>query len=253
MKKIFGTATFALLLGLCWLLPAQAADSEGIARVALITPKEGHSDALVKAITDYHKWMANFEGHMEYQWFAITAGQATGKFIARTGGHNWADFDAKHDWSEESDAVFERNISPHVQSVEIWYTQEMPEYSHLPEDMTGYTHFYVEDWYVQPGMNGKFRRDLKKIVDTLKAGGFTGYWRFASVEVGGHGGQIQLVTPNRGWAGMSEKDPSFYSIVSEALGGPEAFEALMSDWGATFKVGESRMVEWMPEASDYGE
>ena len=59
-----------LLFGLCWLLPAQAQDqdNEGIARVALITPKEGHDDVLIKAITDYHHWIANFEGHHVYSW-----------------------------------------------------------------------------------------------------------------------------------------------------------------------------------------
>ena len=51
---------------------------------------------------------------------------------------------------------------------------------------------------------------------------------------------------------MSEKDPSFYKIMSEALGGEDAFHSFMSDWSATFKTGHNQMVKLMPEASDYG-
>jgi len=60
------------------------------------------------------------------------------------------------------------------------------------------------------------------------------------------------VSANRGWSDMSDTDPSFYSIMSEALGGEEAFHTFMNDWSATFKTGHNQMVKLMPGASDYG-
>ena len=243
-----------LVVGLGWLLPAQAqeGDKEGIARMALITPRDGHDDALIKAITDSHHWVANFEGHHRYMWYEILTGPDTGKYIARTGGHNWADFDAEYDWQKESGEVFEKNIQPHIDNVAIWFTREWAEFSHWPESFDGYTHYHVEDWYVRNGHYRAFREGLKKITDSLKAGNYQGYWGVFSVESGGHGNQMELVTANRGWSDMSEKDPSFYKIMSEAMGGEEAFTAFMNDWAATFKTGGSRMVKLMPEASDYG-
>lgn len=243
-----------LAVGLVWLLPAQAqqGENEGIARMALITPRDGHDDALIKAITDYHHWIANFEGHHRYMWYEILTGPDTGKYIARTGGHNWADFDAEYDWQKESGEVFEKNIQPHIDNVAIWFTREWAEFSHWPESFDGYTHYHVEDWYVRNGHYRAFREGLKKITDSLKAGNYPGYWGVFSVESGGHGNQMELVTANRGWSDMSEKDPSFYKIMSEAMGGEEAFTAFMNDWAATFKTGGSRMVKLMPEASDYG-
>jgi hypothetical protein len=51
---------------------------------------------------------------------------------------------------------------------------------------------------------------------------------------------------------MADKDPSFYDIMGEALGGTEEFDAFMADWGSTFKSGQNWTVRRMPEASDYG-
>lgn len=242
------------LLCFFWLTPAvaQEEDKESIARLAMITPKAGHSKTLIQAITDYHHWVANFEGHHEYQWYRVVTGPNTGKFMARTGNHQWADFDAEYDWQEEAGNVFDSNVAPHIESMHVEYTSEMTEFSHWPESFEGYSHYSVQEWYVKGGQYSKFRKGLKTIVDALKAGGFPNYWGFFSVESGGHGGQIRLVGANKGWSDLSDPDPSFYKIMSEALGGQEAFDSFMADWGSTFKSGMSQMLVYMPDASDYG-
>jgi len=53
-------------------------------------------------------------------------------------------------------------------------------------------------------------------------------------------------------SGMADKEPSFYDLMSKKLGGDDAFNAFMSEWGSTFKSGENWTVRRMPEASDYG-
>jgi len=255
MMKKFNLLLCCLLFGLIWLLPAQAQDqgNEGIAHVVLITPKEGHNEALVNAITDYHHHVAKFEGHHEYTWYEVLTGPETGKYIARSGNHNWADFDARHDWQKEAGEMFAKNVAPHIQDTQMTMTRDMRDVSHLPESFDGYSHFQVSNWYITNGQRGKFRRGLKTIVDALKEAKVDFYWIFIDVVSGGHGNQVQLVGFNKGWSDMTESDPSFYDIMSEALGGPEAFETFMSDWGTTFKVGQNFMVKLMPEASDYGE
>jgi hypothetical protein len=244
-----------LLLSLISFVPAQAAEdeNEGIAQVVLITPKAGHEQSLVDAITDYHHWIASKAGHSKYQWYEILTGPDTGKYIARSGNHNWSDFDAEHDWDEEAGLQFVTNVAPHIDGIQRSITRNMDDLSNWPEDMTGYTHYQVEQWYVQNGQNGAFRRGLKKIVDTLKAGNFPNYWGFVSVESGGHGNQISLVSANKGWSDMTESDPSFFDLMSKELGGEEEFGKFMSQWGATFKMGKNQMVRFMPKASDYGD
>lgn len=255
MKNTFKLTILCVLLSLAWLAPVQAQEeeNEGIARVAVITVKDGHDEALIKAITDYHHWVANFEGHHKYTWYSIETGPNTGKYVARTAGHNWADFDREYDWQKEAGEVFRTNVLPHIESVEVHFTEEMKDMSNWPESFDGYTHFSVQDWYVHSGQYGKFRRGLQKITETLKANGYPNHWGFLSVASGGYGGQIRLVGANRGWGDMSDSDPSFFDIMSKELGGPEEFEAFMSDWGSTYKQGSNWMVELMPEASDYGQ
>jgi len=252
MNKSITRVLLCALIGIFWLIPAQAQDNDGIATTVIITAKAGHGEDLVKAITDYHHWVAKFEGHFEYTWYEILTGPNTGKYAARSGGHNWADFDAEYDWQKEADAYFEENVGPYIDSAQRMMTEEMGDYMHWPENFEGYTHFNVENWYIKNGHGYAFRSGLKQIVDTLKAGNYGGYFGFYSVASGGHGNQIQLVTGHKGWSDMADKDPSFTDLMTKELGGEEQFRAFMSEWAETFKTGDNWTVRRMPEASDYG-
>lgn len=255
MKASIKTAVLTGLLSVLWLMPLHAQDDEndGIATTVLITPKAGHEEELIKAITEYHHFVAQFEGHFRYTWYEIQTGPHTGKYAARSGNHNWADFDAEYEWQKEAGAHFEKNVAPHIDKLENTITEEMDEFMYWPENWEGYSHFWIQDWYVKSGQYSKFRRGLKQIVDTLRAGNFPNYFGFYSVVSGGYGGQIRLVTAHKGWSDMVDKEPTFYQIMSESLGGQEAFETFMSDWGSTFKEGANWTVARMEEASDYGD
>jgi len=249
----FALTTILLsMLGVCS-LQAQETTSEGIAELVKITPVAGKGAELEKAIERYHHWMANKQGHFEYNWYSIETGPDTGKYIARTGDHNWADFDAEHAWDDEADAKFGEMIAPLVAHAERMMTRDMDDVSHWPESFEGYTHFMVEDWYIKNGSYGAFMQGLKKIHAALVKGGYPGYWGFMSVVSGGHGNQVTLVSPNKGWAGMAEKDPSFTKIMTAELGGQAEFEAFMSEWSMSFKPGHNHMVKLLPAASDYGD
>ena len=52
-------------------------------------------------------------------------GPNTGKFIARTGNHSWADFDAEHDWQDQAGEKFEELVAPHIEKMNVEYTEEM--------------------------------------------------------------------------------------------------------------------------------
>ena len=242
-----------LMLTLTWLLPVAAQDSENIGSMVKITPKAGHDEALITAITDYHKWMANFDGAMRYNWYRVVTGPDTGLYYAFSGGHDWKDFDAEYDWQKESGEVFERNVLPHIEDMDRMMVRTMTDMSHFPESWDGYTHFHLTDWYVNNGQFGAFRAGLKRIVDALKAGGTKNHWGFHWMESGTRAGHIVLFSPTKGWGGLSETDPTFYDIMVKELGGEEAFNTFMADWGDTFRQGASYTVRWMPDASDYGD
>lgn len=250
--KLLLICTFLCLF---WLAPVQAQEeeSEGVAVLVKITPKDGHDEALLKGVKDYHHWIANFEGHMQYTWWEVLTGPETGMYYAHSGNHDWADFDAKYDWQEKAAEVFETNVAPHIESAERIMHTDMDKVSHWPESWDGYTHLQIESWYINNGQSAKFNKGLTRIVETLKAGGFPYHFGFTRVASGGHGGEIQLISPVKGWAGMAEEEPSFYDLMSKELGGEDEFNAFMADWGSSFKTGHNQMLKYMPEASDYGD
>ena len=101
----------AACLCLAWFNPAVAEEkSEGVGVLIKITAKDGHDKALIQGITDYHKWVANFDGHMRFNWWKAVTGPDTGVYYAYSGNHDWADFDADYDWEEKSNEVLEAYI-----------------------------------------------------------------------------------------------------------------------------------------------
>jgi len=245
----------ASLTMLFFMSPVVAQDSDendGLAQVALITAKDGKAKDLEKAITDYHHYMADKEGAFRFQWYSITTGSDTGKYIARTGSHNWADFDATHDWDEEAGAKFASDVQPFIESVDSRITRSDYELGTWPDNMDGYVYFSVTDWYIQSGRYGAFNTGLKKIDAILKESNWPNHYAFVWTVSGGKGNQVTLVSPRKSFADMAPKEPSFFEAMSKALGEEEA-EAFLAEWGATYKVGKNRLLKFRPKLSDYGD
>lgn len=253
MYKRFLPILIVLMAGLGWSISASAQENDGAAELIMITAKSGQGQALEDAIKQYHHWIADKEGHWEYQWYMIETGPNSGKYVARSGDHNWAEFDEEFDWEDEANEAFLANVAPLIESYERMLTEEMEDFAYWPEDFSGYTLFQVEHWYVKNGQYGKFRQGLETVHAALTEADFGQHYGFQSTVSGGKGNEVTLVLPMQGYAGFADEDPDFFDIVSEALGGPEAFAAFMADWGSTFKAGENYLVRYLPEASSYGD
>jgi hypothetical protein len=126
-------------------------ENDGAADVVYITPKPGMGQALEDAIREYHLWVAQHKGHWEYTWYAIDTGPRAGTYLARSGGHNWADFDVENDWDDEANEAFEADVLPLIESFDRKITEEMHEFAYWPEDFSGYTLFQIEHWYITSG------------------------------------------------------------------------------------------------------
>lgn len=244
----------ALVLSCCmsYAVAQDTAKNDGLARVALITAKDGHAKALEEAIVKYHHFMGTKAGAMRYQWYSIETGQDTGKYIARSGGHNWADFDAKHDWDEASAAKFAEMVQPHIASTVVTITREDDELGIWPESLAGYEYFSVTRWHIKSGQNNAFDEGLKKIDAALKAGGFPGYYAFIDTVSGGQGNTTLLVSPRKNYADMAPKEPSFMDIMNKSMG-EEQTTAFMAEWGSTYHSGDNMLLHLMAEQSDYGD
>jgi hypothetical protein len=250
-KILIVVAALAMLCGMSLAVAQDDEKNDGLAHVVLITAKDGHNKALEEAIIKYHHFMGNKKGAWRYQWYSIETGPDTGKYIARSGAHNWADFDAEHDWDKESGEKFESLVEPHIASMEITITRNDEDLGIWPESLEGYQYFSVTRWHVLPGKGNAFNEGLKKIDATLKANGWPTYYSFINNVSGGKGNSVVLVSPRKSFADMAPQEPSFMDIMNKAMGEEET-GAFMADWGSTFKSGQNFLLRHMPEQSNYG-
>jgi len=251
-KALMLIASLTLIVFMSTTVAQAQQEDDGLAQVVLITAKDGQAKALEKAITGYHHYMADKEGAMRYQWFSITTGPDTGKYMARTGNHNWADFDATHDWNEKATAKFASDVQPYIEDAVFIITRTDDELGIWPDSMDGYKYFLVTDWYVKNGSNGAFNSGLKKIDGILKKADWPNYYAFIRNVSGGHSNQITLVSPRKSFADMEPKEPSFFDAMSSSMGEEEA-RAFLAEFGQTYKSGRNYMLKYRPKLSDYGD
>lgn len=244
--------TVALLSGVSSAVAGDEEKNDGLARVILITAKDGQAKALEEAITKYHHYMADKKGAWRYHWYSIITGPNTGKYIARSGGHNWADFDGEFDWQEEAGAKFRSEVRPHIDNMVPWITKTDDDVGMWPDSMEGYQYYSVTEWHILPGKGGAFSEGLKKIDGILNDSDFPGYYAFSSVVSGGNGNSVTIVSPRKSFADMAPKEPAFMDIMKKAMGEEEA-ESFMTDWGGTFKAGQNQLLKYRPKLSDYGD
>ena len=251
-KALMLIASLTLIAYVSTTVAQDQQENDGLAQVVLITARDSQVQALEKAITDYHHYMADKKGAFRYQWYSITTGPDTGKYIARTGGHNWEDFDVTHDWDEEADAEFANKVQPYIEDADFRITRTDNELGIWPDSMDGYQYILITEWYIRTGHAGAFNRGLKKIDGILKEADWPNYYAFVWTVSGGKGNQITLVSPRKSFADMAPKEPSFIDAMNKAMGEEEA-RVFLAEFGRSYKVGRNFMLKYRPKLSDYGD
>jgi len=251
-RIILLVSAMALLFGMSSAVAQDTEKKGDIAQIALITAKEGQGKALEAAIVEYHHFMATKPGSLRWQWYSVVTGKDTGKYLVRTGNHDWADFDAEHDWDDESDAKFASLITPHIASVAAGITRTDDKLGIWPDSMAGYKLFSVTRWYIKPGQYGAFMQGLTKIDTILKENKFPYPYAIIHNESGADGRLVSLVIPYMNYADMAPKEPGYMDVMNKVMGA-EAAATFMADWGSSFKTGENFLLRYLPEQSDYGD
>jgi len=251
-KILIGLSSLALISGMSQAVAQDEEKTDGLAQIVHIVAKDGHVMALEKAITEYHHYMADKPGAWRYQWFSITSGPNSGEYMARSGDHNYADFDATHDWDEAAGEKFLSLVQPHIADADFSITKGNEDVGMWPDSMEGYNYFSITNWHIKQGKGQAFNSGLKKIDAVLKAGNWPNYYAFTYPISGGKGNQTTLVSPNKTFADMAPSGPKFIDIMNEAMGEEEAGKFL-SEWSTTYYAGQNQMLEYRAELSDYGD
>ena len=251
-NKLISLIIMTFLLSVSTFTSAEEKKNDGLARVILIKAKQGKENDLEKAIIKHHKFMGKKEGALRFQWFRVETGPDTGSYFARTGGHNWADFDAKHDWDESEGKYFQKHVAKYVESAQASLTQTDDELGIWPESLKDYEYFQLTRWHIKSGKNEEFNDGLKKIDAMLKKSNWPNYYSFVYTVSGGHGNTVLLVSPKKNFADMAPKEPKFMDLLKKEMGDDKASEFL-KNWGTSYKTGDYFMIRYLPKQSDYGD
>jgi len=251
-RTLIALASIALIACTAQAVAQDEEKTDGLANVVHITAKEGHKKALEEGITAYHHFMGDKKGAWRYQWYSIVTGPDAGTYIARSGNHNYADFDTTNDWDEAAGAEFASLVAPHIDTAVATITRGDDDLGIWPDSMEGYTLFSVTQWHIKQGKSRQFNEGLKKIDAVLKAGNWPNYYAFTYPVSGGKGNQVSLVTPHKNYADMAPTDPKFIDVMNEAMGEEET-AAFFADWSLTYHAGQNMLIKRRAALSDYGD
>ncbi len=228
-------------------VPASAQENN-LARMYMVTPKEGMAAQFETALRDHAQWRAANGDPWRWEVYAPETGDL-GSVVIRSANHSWADFDA-YDASFAMKGLVHWNatVAPLVEVARsgIWLMDM--ENSSLPADMAPPAFVQVTTFHLQPGKEFQFGQLVSQASKMLMKHGWTDFLWESPVSGGGPGPLIDLVTLHPNWADMMEPDPSFEEIMMQEMG-EQGFTKWLTDLGETWRGMETRTLRHRPDLS----
>ncbi|MCF6262965.1 MAG: hypothetical protein L3J24_05185 [Xanthomonadales bacterium] len=239
-----------ILLSMFMSLSVIAAEDErtdGIAIAWTMDIVDGKGDAFKDAIKDFNKLYNKKPRAFKWQWYLVMTGPDTGKYIARSANHNWADMDAIEGiWDEELSDFWALNVAPFIENAERFITRTDSEIPNWPEGKEDkfftLQEIYAESW-------GDFK-DIRIIHETLRGAG-------AFKAVDGLSAEVALSQPNTAtlvFAASSRADtngpsPSFRETRKTQMGEDE-LKSLLKVHNDSYKDTHSTLMKYLPEFNE---
>lgn len=215
------------------------AQESNLARSYMVVPKDGMSAQFEAALKAHAQWRQ--ENGDPWNWGVSTydTGEHISAYGIRSGGHSWADFDAYDaGFGPRGLQHWMATVAPLVKSMTSTITASDQENSKLPPAGTQLALVTVTQFQLRPGREQQFQQLVSQAMEHLRDN-LPGYWVWQSpVTGGGPGPWVELVGLYPSWADMREQDPTFASIMTEAMG-QDGFAKWMNDLGQTFRGVES--------------
>ncbi len=225
------------------------AQDNNLARMYLVTPKQGMAAQFETALRDHAGWRAANGDPWTWNVYAAETGDDLGVFVIRSGNHSWADFDA-YDASFAMQGLVHWNatVAPLVGTISSGIWAMDVENSSLPAEPMQPAFVNVTTFHLRPGMEQQFIEMVNQASEILKGHGWTNFLWESPVSGGGPGPTIDLATLHPNWADMAEPDPDFATIMIQEMG-QDGFGEWMSGLGETYRGVESMTVRHRPDMS----
>ncbi len=225
MKRI----NFALVLWLVCLLAtsvtAQDEEPGTLARGFTVTVSPKNVLAFEEAYKKHIEWHAKKEDKWTWDTWQVAAGEDVGRYVIRTPGHHWADFDSPPFGMEDRDHFLE-HCAAYVDSVSSVFTDVMSDVSKLPAPDAKIPLITVIEMRIAPGGVMDFMHAITRIHEAIAESNWPAEYVWLTQMHGGEGPTFYLVLLHKNWADAAEPEVPFPAMLEGALGRPEATAVL---------------------------
>ena len=243
MRFVRPLAAAVLAIGLT-LAPGQL-EAQNVAQTWTLVPASGSAAAFESALKDHMEWRrANGE---TFSWimYQVVTGPNQGQYVARSGDHEWSDFD-DYDagFGPEGGVNYQATVGPLTASASMTISVVDTTKVHLPEDAADFdlfNLFNVVTWTLKPGGGRAFNEAVDKYHAAITEADAPLYYVFVNPVAGTTGPSITGVFFEKNWAGFAPSDPTIADIMT-AKYGEDGFEAIQEQLSSAMVSSESQIL-----------
>lgn len=237
----------AVLAGFVLSLLPRVAPAQELARVYLVSPKEGAD--LTAAIREHARWREQNGDPWTWGVYEVVNGENLGSFVIRSGGHSWADFDAyeQGEFAEAAGAHYEATMAPAIGSVSSVITAADTAHQRLPESFENIQLYSVITWHLEPDKVQDFQEAIDRIHAAIGQTDWPARYAFVSPANGADGPQTSIVLFYENWAAFRGPEKTFDEMMQEAYG--EEAEAIFQKFSGSYRWSESYVLRIRPDLS----
>ena len=239
-----------VLVSLCLgLLPQSAGAQAEIAWIYVMTPKMGMGAEFQTALRQHVQWRAENGDPWTWGVYEIVNGDNVGTFIARSGDHEWADFDTYDaGFGPRGATNFWATVGPLIEGNTSQITMTDTANARWPENADEYVMFQLITLHLKPAHVEEFTQLIGKFHEAILKTNWPAHYAWTYPLSGGMGPTATLVLPFRNWADFEEPETSFPAMLAQAYGDEEA-TALLTAYSNCYTHSETSILRFRPELS----
>lgn len=219
---------------------APTAGAQDLARLYHVTPAD--AGAFEAALAEHVAHRIDQGDPWGWTVMQVVSGEDFGDFVYRSGGHEWADFDAYDEgFSGEATAHYQETVAPHVADTRQWVTATDTANSRLPADWDDIHLIGVTTYHLEPGMQQQFDEVIGTIHGAIVDADWPMYYSWTYMAAGTGGPQRTLAVFHENWADFEQPDTPFMEMLQEQLGEDET-KNVMERFGETYRYIENMVV-----------
>jgi hypothetical protein len=230
-------------------LPWSQVTAQPVARSYWFTPSPGQVAAFEQALTAHAAWRKQAGDPWSWEIYQVVNGERLGTFVARSGGHAWADLDAYDSgFGPKGSQRFGADVAPHLASESSVITVLDTAHMIRPDKPEGYAMVEMVTFHLKADQVQAFDRAIDRVHKAILASKWPVHYAWEMPISGGRGEDRFLAIFHPSWADFEPTEPSMEAMLSEQLGPDQAMELFRSMAGSYWET-TSMVLRYRPDMS----